>query len=294
MGRKRKNRNNKSNHKIKIKELRQTNNKKPMKLRFSPTAWSKLLYLRDIGNTEVGGFALTPKDDLLYVADFILPKQECSVATVEFDDESVANMTDDLIDLGHHPKQFMRIWIHTHPNISAEPSHTDEETFSRVFGDCDWAVMMIISKNGDTSCRLSINNNSFGGDFEIPIEIDYTSYEFGASDFKSWADEYEENVSKFTFRYQGKTKGSQPWNYNDWTSGHFGVDIDDDFGSSAEINKLLSDEDDIIIAPHHKVKLSIPEELAECLSPNDLLLVESMSIEEREYFLGHLKEKHGL
>ena len=27
-------------------------------LRFSPTAWAKLLYLRDFGRTEVGGFGI--------------------------------------------------------------------------------------------------------------------------------------------------------------------------------------------------------------------------------------------
>src|SRR4051812_35743192 len=39
------------------------------RLRFSPTAWAKLLFLRDIGDTEVGGFGITPADDLLFVED---------------------------------------------------------------------------------------------------------------------------------------------------------------------------------------------------------------------------------
>ncbi len=34
-------------------------------LRFTPTAWAKLLYLRDVGPVEVGGFAITPADNLL-------------------------------------------------------------------------------------------------------------------------------------------------------------------------------------------------------------------------------------
>ena len=29
-------------------------------LRFSPAAWAKLLWLRDAGPTEIGGFAVTP------------------------------------------------------------------------------------------------------------------------------------------------------------------------------------------------------------------------------------------
>ncbi len=38
-------------------------------LRFSPTAWAKLLFLRDSGETEVGGFGIAASDDLLLVED---------------------------------------------------------------------------------------------------------------------------------------------------------------------------------------------------------------------------------
>ena len=40
---------------------------RPPCLRLNPTAWAKLLYLRDLGDTEVGGFAISAVDDLLYV-----------------------------------------------------------------------------------------------------------------------------------------------------------------------------------------------------------------------------------
>ena len=53
-------------------------------LRFSPYAWAKLFFLRDAGETEVGGFAITPADDLLLVEDFALVKQQCSPVTVRF------------------------------------------------------------------------------------------------------------------------------------------------------------------------------------------------------------------
>ena len=35
-----------------------------MTLRFSPTAWAKLLYLRDKSPNEVGGFGISAPDDL--------------------------------------------------------------------------------------------------------------------------------------------------------------------------------------------------------------------------------------
>ena len=32
-------------------------------LRLSPTAWAKLLFLRDLGDTEVGGFGIAAADE---------------------------------------------------------------------------------------------------------------------------------------------------------------------------------------------------------------------------------------
>ena len=39
-------------------------------LRFSPTAWAKLLFFRDKGETEIAGFGISALDDLLYVEEF--------------------------------------------------------------------------------------------------------------------------------------------------------------------------------------------------------------------------------
>ena len=69
-------------------------------LRFCPTAWAKLLFFRDRGQTEIGGFAITQPDDLLYVVDFATVKQEVSIASVAFDDQAVADFFDTQVQLG--------------------------------------------------------------------------------------------------------------------------------------------------------------------------------------------------
>ena len=43
-------------------------------LRFTPTSWAKLVFLRDMTENEVGGFGITEADDLLFVTDFVLVK----------------------------------------------------------------------------------------------------------------------------------------------------------------------------------------------------------------------------
>jgi hypothetical protein len=165
-------------------------------LRFSPTAWAKLLFLRDRGSTEVGGFGIAPAGDLLCIEDIRLVRQTCSVVSVAFDDTAVAEFFDEQVDAGRRPEQFGRIWIHTHPGASAHPSCVDEETFRRVFGACDWAVMFILARGGETYCRLRFSVGP-GGSLEIPVELEFQR-DFQQSDFVTWSKEYASLVKPTT------------------------------------------------------------------------------------------------
>jgi hypothetical protein len=150
------------------------------------------LYLRDTGDTEVGGFAVAPADELLYVENVRLVRQSCSWASVAFEDESVADFFDTQVDAGRRPEQFARIWVHTHPGDCPQPSITDEETFDRVFGRSDWAVMFILARNGRSYARLRFNVGP-RADVEIPVTIDY-SRPFCGCDLEAWEQEYVANV----------------------------------------------------------------------------------------------------
>jgi proteasome lid subunit RPN8/RPN11 len=168
-------------------------------LRFSPTAWAKLLYFRDRQETEIGGFAVTPADDLLYVHEFVTVKQDVSIATISFHDEAVADFFESQVDKGRKPEQFARTWLHTHPGESPEPSSVDEETFRRVFGRCDWAVMFVLGKKGKTHARLRFNVGP-GGEAIIPVEVDY-SLPFEGVDRNAWEAEYKANVHEDPFPF---------------------------------------------------------------------------------------------
>jgi proteasome lid subunit RPN8/RPN11 len=161
-------------------------------LRFTPTAWAKLLFLRDAGPTEIGGFGLAASGDLLLVEDVALVRQTCTATHVEFDDASVADLFDDQVDKGRRPEQFARLWLHTHPGSSAEPSRTDEETFERAFGGTDWAVMFILARGGQVVARLRYHLGP-GVDVQLPVEVEY-SLPFAASDEVRWQREYDRCV----------------------------------------------------------------------------------------------------
>ncbi|MEQ8835429.1 MAG: Mov34/MPN/PAD-1 family protein, partial [Lacipirellulaceae bacterium] len=113
-----------------------------------------MLAWRDAGETEIGGFGISSAEDLLLVEDLVLVEQQADWASVEFKDTAVADFYDSQVDRGRTPEQFARIWIHTHPGDSPRPSGTDEETFARVFGSCNWAVMFILAQKGASYARL--------------------------------------------------------------------------------------------------------------------------------------------
>jgi proteasome lid subunit RPN8/RPN11 len=175
------------------------NTKEPMKLtrrqstlRFSPTAWAKLLYLRDLGDTEIGGFGISLAGDLLSVEDVQLVSQVCTWAHVEFDDAAVADFFDRQVDAGRRPEEFGRIWVHTHPGTSAVPSGTDEATFARAFGGADWALMFILARGGQTYARLRYNCGP-GVEVKIAVEVDF-GRPFTGSDSEAWKADYSANV----------------------------------------------------------------------------------------------------
>ncbi|QDT86373.1 hypothetical protein [Gimesia chilikensis] len=162
-------------------------------MKFSPYAWAKLIYLRDRGMTEVGGFGITDPGQPRFVKDIVLVSQSCTEVTVAFDDTAVADFFDDQIDAGLRPEQFARIWIHTHPGRSAEPSGVDHETFARVFGNCDWAVMFILARNGATYAELKHMGNSQPEPLSVGIDF---REEFTGSNQAAWEGEFQQCVQE--------------------------------------------------------------------------------------------------
>lgn len=161
-------------------------------LRFTPYAWAKLVYFCHAGETEIGGFGLSDPDDPLLVTDLLTLKQTTTSVSVDFDDEAVADLFEQQVDQGRHPEHFARIWCHTHPGNSAEPSSVDETTFVEAFGRCDWAVMFILAKGGQTYARMRFSSGP-GGEMLMPVTVAYEQ-SFNGSDHHAWAEDFARHV----------------------------------------------------------------------------------------------------
>lgn len=184
------------------RQMRQTSPASLPALRFSPTAWAKLLYLREIGDSEIGGFGIVAEDDPAYVEDIRLPRQSCTAVSVIFDDTAVADFFDEQVDRGLRPDRFARIWVHTHPGDCPRPSWLDEQTFERVFKQPDWAIMFILAGNENTYARLRYNTGP-GVAVVLPVRVDH-SRPFPASDSAGWQREYAANVMILASAKAGK------------------------------------------------------------------------------------------
>ena len=172
---------------------------KPKCLTFDPLCWLKLQYFCHAGDTEIGGFGISAADDPLYIQDFATVMQATTCVSVEFSDNAVADYFDSCVDRGLKPQQFARVWLHTHPGDSPEPSSVDERTFADVFGKCDWSLMFILSRTGRTYARLGCSAGPEAS-LELPVAVDWENWPQHAADgdlpasVRRWQKEFEDNI----------------------------------------------------------------------------------------------------
>lgn len=182
---------------------------------FSPLAWLKFQFLCHVGPTEVGAFAISDPSDPLYITNLVTVLQETTMASVHFDDKAIADYFDHCVDQGLKPAQFARLWLHSHPGSSAAPSGTDEETFRRVFGSSDWAVMAILSREGRSYARLQVNAGP-GASCRLRWRVDWASWpdelttDLLSHHRDAWQQEYDRNVFPQSFPDAWRPKSIRP------------------------------------------------------------------------------------
>lgn len=188
---------------------------KKNKLVLAPLAFLKLQFMCQRGPTEVGGFGITMEKDPLYVMEFMTLPQQASSASFKFNDGAQTDFVMRMAEMRDiHPENSSRIWIHTHPGWSADPSGVDEATLDDDFADQNWVVMMIMAREGAFYARLR-HNTGPGGDILLPVEIDWKAFPSlqgtvdVTAEMAAWEDEYTENITieRIVYSY-GPTRGT--------------------------------------------------------------------------------------
>jgi proteasome lid subunit RPN8/RPN11 len=174
-----------------------------MKLTFTPYAWAKLQYCLHAIETEISFFGVSGNPEYpLLVSDLIIPLQECTETTTEIDGDCLCQLIDEDIPVN--------IWIHTHPEMSANPSGTDLETWRNTYDiDNGFAIMAIVSKSGDKFAELKLRTNGLEIREKIPVDIDWEA-SFEGSDWELWDSELTDNVIDATPVYKSKTSKRDP------------------------------------------------------------------------------------
>lgn len=193
-----------------------------MQIKFTPTAYAQILRVCQEAETEIGFWGITDPDNPLLIVGLHMPKQACTVASCSFDETGIGESVEELSKLGLHVSQYGRVWIHTHPGNSPNPSGKDEQTFSEDFKGKPFAVMMILAKGGQWYARAKWDGSN------VPLlsrEIDVSvcwDCEFEGSDWLEWTNELSEKVTEPAPVFSAIEDRKSAWNsWQETREGHY-------------------------------------------------------------------------
>ncbi len=125
----------------------------------SKDALAKMQLYCDICDTEIGwlGTATWEDDFTIYIDNVFLFKQDVHFTTTEISPEGLAEFAEELLqqDDGLDIWNNVRVWGHSHVNMSVTPSSQDNDqmvTFAE--GGHDWFIRIIANKKGDIAIDL--------------------------------------------------------------------------------------------------------------------------------------------
>lgn len=145
-------------------------------------SFKKLMSITDLCEGEVTGFF-----DVEYQTDFVdsqggeprkafvvgevyLVKQEAGAADVEMDEDGILDAMEELIAAGK--MQMPRGWWHSHVNMQAFFSGTDDNTINNVFLNDTYTVSLVVNKRRDAKASLVLFEDLPYGLGTSPIRID--------------------------------------------------------------------------------------------------------------------------
>ena len=102
-------------------------------------------------SVEIAWFGLVRYEEDLnayVIYKILVPEQEVTAATVDITANAIAQLTGEILDAGDDPSH-LRYHGHSHVNMAASPSGTDQEHLSDYLEHADWFIREIRNKKGD-------------------------------------------------------------------------------------------------------------------------------------------------
>jgi proteasome lid subunit RPN8/RPN11 len=180
-------------------------------LQLTEHAWNKWRWMTR-KPTEVGGFGISKADNYALITDIALVPQIANTASIDFDDAGLVTYVQAQAEAGLSPLQSFRVWFHTHPSNSAEPSATDWETCNKSFAAFPWSIMAIMGKSGNTTAHLCMNIDKVGS-VAIVIPVEKVADEVNATLLATWDAEHDAMVKPPVYSQQ-----FGQWKQKDWVA----------------------------------------------------------------------------
>lgn len=170
-------------------------------IKISPKALGKMQSLVKWSNVEVGWLGVVERFNRTYtIKDIYLFEQEVNSVTCEITPESLALFAEDLLQYPNGMEIFnnIRMWGHSHVNMSIEPSHQDETQFEELAkNSSDYFIRIIANKRGELSVDL----------IDEEVGMTYLNLEWNIEDDCDSEDFYQEFLTKvkqkptYNFKY---------------------------------------------------------------------------------------------
>lgn len=157
-------------------------------LRWTPTAWAQLLFLRDYGPMPLIGCGLTPGDDPLLVEGIRLMPQCRLLQDIDVASVTAGRGGSSRSGERHCPAPPGRIWIQCRPGDAPRPSTPERDAFSRNSAAQDWSVLFCLGQSGACWGELYWR---LADEYRLPLRVavDFAG-PFPASDPALWEAEF--------------------------------------------------------------------------------------------------------
>ena len=167
-------------------------------IRIHPRAWMKMMYYTKHCAFEVGGLIIA---DGMNVLDVVLPEQEVSGASVDYNMKDLHKTLYAIVKQAPELLPKIKGTWHSHANLGASFSGTDEETAKEFARMGQYAISVVTDKEGKAIVKL----HALVPIINLPVSIDGVgwSLDLGDKDLESQCmEDLKSKVTKKEYQYQ--------------------------------------------------------------------------------------------